>query len=208
MRILGLLVSTIVLCYVASAGAANHLSDEKLAVARSLLESNDLDTGIVIDQVIDYGNGGGVVSGLPLHAGLPVFDGRKTYHFAPGGTYVKMPAVEAVIDTDDLAGLEIDKSALIDAEAAIFAVKSPDAATMPETIDPEHLAAVQRCAEDAGRLNYELGILARRPVWQIRCKYSRSPGIFVDAEGGALVPFETDSAGPALPMSLPIPLPE
>jgi hypothetical protein len=187
-----------------SVGAVAQLSDDKLAAAQNLLERNGVDASIAIDQFIDYGNGGGIVSGYQLHDGLKVFDAPQTLHFAPGGEVVRTQDGEAlsVTEVQDLSDLEIDVDELIDAEAALTMIRSTSPSPT-DAVDADTLAAVRRCAKSADRLDVELGILLRNPAWQIRCKHSRAPGIFIDAATGDFISFNPNMQ----PGSLPIPLP-
>ena len=205
--LISLLVSALLLTIIA--GAAAQISDDKVAAANNLLERNDINVGIAIDQFIDYKNGGGVVSGYQMHQGLKVFDARLTYHFAPGGETVRMPdgSGYSMGEVQDLTGVEIDADVLIDADAAIAQVRNATEEPGSHAIDADTLVSVQRCVESSDRLDIGLGILQRRLAWQIRCKYSRAHGIFIDAVTGDLMTFKSASRPGPLPIPLPVPGP-
>jgi len=191
--------------------AADSVDAEKAAAARALLERNGIDTSLAIDQFMAFGNGGGVVSGFQMHDGLKVFDAPLTYHFGPGGEPVRSPdgRVFAMLAAKDLTGFELDEDALLDTDSAIDIVRDTTATALPAEVDGDTLSSVQNCATSSARLNVELGILSGRPTWQLRCKFSRSPGIFVDAYTGELVapPPTAEPATPPLPISIPTPAP-
>ena len=104
----------------------------------------------------------------------------------------------------ELGELEFDEALLIDEDTAIAAVVSSGPDAVPEGVDTDVLRSVRTCADKADRINATLGVLAQEPVWQVRCRYSRSPGIFVHAQTRELMTFDPD----VIPSSLPSPMPE
>ena len=186
--------------------ADSSLSDEKIAAANGLLERNGIEVDIAITQYIDYGNGGGVVSGVQVHDGLKVFDSQLTWHFAPGGDIMRMPDGSAfrMGEPQDLDDVIVDRDELISSDAAVDVVENEGGRLMTAANEDFRQSASYRvfnCARKGKNLDVELGLVARRATWQVNCEGSRTTGAFVDAESGELV--ELPESTQALPVSIP-----
>jgi hypothetical protein len=183
--------------------ADSHLSDEKIAAANALLVRNGIEVDMAITQYLDYGNGGGVVSGVQVHDGLKVFDGQLTYHFGPGGDVVRMPdeSVYRMREPQDLDGVVVNRDELISTDAAIETINKEGGRLMiAANLGYQHSASyrVFNCARNNNNLVVELGLIARHAVWHVNCDGSRTAGAFVDAKSGELV--ELPEVTPTIPV--------
>jgi len=180
------------------ASVFGQLDDEKREAAEALLTKNGISAGETfrVTRYIAYRRGGGVVQGLQVHDGLPVFDGETTYHFGPDDVIVSMPsgAAYSMGGSKDLSDLVIDRDDLISRDAAWASIEEQDRS------DAESPAATVHACEQRSKTEAELGILEHKPVWRFKCTYMPLPVLYVDATGGSYIEY----APPAIaPMTLP-----
>jgi Zn-dependent metalloprotease len=174
------------------------VTEEQAERAQKMLEANDVDYEgkYVITRVLEYANGGGMISMQQVHDGLVVFDSDVAFHFVAGGKVVRntdgSPKLMGTIQK--LSGLAVDQDRLITEQRAIeIFSESARVVSIPSMTGQGPGTEIKgpQCAQSAESIDAELGIYQETYAWRVMCKKNRSPIMYINAISGSKLLFDS-----------------